>query len=130
MTASCRWPGARAGGWGLGAFEAGAAGHPVVLPGWGGHLDYLPPGYPYQVRHDLVPTGDDEPDDWFVRADGQRWARADVAHASALLREIYEQRDQGQAWGRELQRHILATFSRDQVIPRLLQALAPEHTRC
>ena len=116
---------ARGEGWGLGAFEAGAAGHPVVLPGWGGHLDYLPPGYPYQVRYDLVPTGDDEPDDWFVRADGQRWARADVAHASALLREIYQQREASQAWGQQLQRHILSSFSSDRVIPLLLQAISP-----
>jgi hypothetical protein len=114
---------ARGEGWGLGAFEAGAAGHPVVLPGWGGHLDYLPAGYPYQVRYDLVPTADDEPDDWFVPADGQRWARADVPHASALLREIYQQRDASQDWGHQLQRHILASFTSDQVIPRLLQAL-------
>jgi glycosyltransferase involved in cell wall biosynthesis len=114
---------ARGEGWGLGAFEAGAAGHPVVLTGWGGHLDYLPPGYPYQVRYNLVPTGDDEPDDWFVRADGQRWARADVARAGELLREIYQQREASQAWGRQLQSHILSTFGSDQVIPRLLQAI-------
>jgi hypothetical protein len=116
---------ARGEGWGLGAFEAGAAGHPVVLPGWGGHLDYLPPGYPYQVRYGLVPTGDDEPDDWFVRADDQRWAQADVPHASALLRQICQERGTSRAWGDQLQRHILAAFSADQVIPCLLQAISP-----
>ena len=110
-------------GWGLGAFEAGAAGHPVVLPGWGGHLDYLPAGYPYQVRYELAPTADDEPDDWFARADGQHWARADVPHASALLREIYQRRGTSQAWGHRLQRHILSSFTSGQVIPRLVQAL-------
>jgi hypothetical protein len=72
-----------------------------------------------------VPTGDDEPDDWFVRADDQRWARADVPQASALLREIYQERGTGQAWGGQLQRHILATFSSDQVIPCLRQAISP-----
>ena len=31
----------RSEGWGLGAFDAAASGHPVVTTGFGGHLDYL-----------------------------------------------------------------------------------------
>jgi glycosyltransferase involved in cell wall biosynthesis len=122
---------ARGEGWGLAAFEAGTAGKPVVLTGWGGHCDYLPPGYPYCVRYDLVPTTDDEPDDWFEAAPGQRWARADIGHASRLLRQIYERRDEAARWGRQLQQHILANFTASQVLPVMLDVLSQcEQTRC
>lgn len=116
---------ARGEGWGLGSFEAGAAGNPVVVTGWGGHMDYLPREYPFCADYELVPTVDDEPDDWFEFARDQRWARAEIAHASALLREVYEHRDRAREWGRQLQQHILGNFTSDRVMPRLLKALSP-----
>ncbi len=39
-------------GWGLGAFDAGSHGHPIVVTGWGGTLDMLPTGYPYCVDYE------------------------------------------------------------------------------
>ncbi len=111
-------------GWNLGAFDAGAAGNPVVVTGWGGHLDYLPAGYPYCVRYDLVPTTEDAPDDWFEAEPGQRWARADIGHASHLLREIYSRRQDARRWGQLLQRHILANFTAERITPLLLAGLA------
>ncbi|MFZ0044974.1 MAG: hypothetical protein WAL16_04010 [Streptosporangiaceae bacterium] len=111
-------------GWNLGAFDAGAAGNPVVVTGWGGHLDYLPDGYPYCVRYDLVPTTADAPDDWFEAEPGQRWARADIGHASSLLREIYSRRQDARRWGQLLQRHILANFTAERITPLLLAGVA------
>jgi glycosyltransferase involved in cell wall biosynthesis len=111
-------------GWGLGGFEAGAAGNPVVMTGWGGHLDYLPDDYPYRVDHELVATCEDEPDDWFDASPDYRWARADIAHAAALLRQVYENRDEARYWGRRLRRTILEEFSAEQVMPRFLAALS------
>jgi glycosyltransferase involved in cell wall biosynthesis len=115
---------ARGEAWGLGAFEAGIAGNPVVVTGWGGQLDYLPSEYPFCVDYELVPTVDDEPDDWFEFAPDQRWARADIAHAGALLRDVYEHRGPAREWGRQLQQHILGNFTSDRVMPRLLRALS------
>lgn len=112
-------------GWGLGAFEAAAAGNPVVVPGWGGQLDFLPADYPYLVRHDMVPTTDDEPDDWFETAQDQRWAKADVAHAAELLRNIHQHRTQARAWGARLSQRIVTDFDRDRVTDRLVAALLP-----
>jgi glycosyltransferase involved in cell wall biosynthesis len=111
-------------GWSLCAFEAGACGNPVILTGWGGHMDYLPEGYPFCIDYELAPTVDDEPDDWFEFSRDQQWARADVKHGSALLREVYENRDLAREWGRRLQRQILENFTSDRVMPRLLGALS------
>jgi glycosyltransferase involved in cell wall biosynthesis len=113
----------RAEGWGLGAFDAGGRGNPVVVTGWGGSLDMLPPGYPYCVDYDLVPTTSDEPDDWWSPLPGERWAKARVAHASALLRRIFEDRAEAREWGCALRSHIHASFSPDQVTRRLLDAI-------
>jgi glycosyltransferase involved in cell wall biosynthesis len=115
---------ARGEGWGLGAFEAGAAGNPAVVPGWGGHLDYLPAGYPYCAGYRLVPTAAEELDDWWERLDDQRWAKADVTHASYLLRRIFEHRGEAREWGRRLRHHIMTNFTAEQVMPRLLAALS------
>ncbi len=76
-------------GWGVGAFDAAAAGKPVVTTGWGGHLDYLG-DYPFLVDFDLVPEHD--PREGLSVHPEQRWAEPDVDHAAAILREIYRYR--------------------------------------
>jgi glycosyltransferase involved in cell wall biosynthesis len=113
----------RAEGWGLGAFDAGGRGNPVVVTGWGGTLDMLPAGYPYCVDYDLVPTTLDKPDDWWSPLPGERWAKAKVDHASALLRYVFEHRNEAREWGRMLQLHIHATFDQAQVTRRLIEAI-------
>jgi glycosyltransferase involved in cell wall biosynthesis len=110
-------------GWNLGAFDAAAHGNPVVVTGWGGHLDFLPPDFPYLVDYELVPAADDDPDDWFHPASTERWARADVAHASSVLRRIYEHQDEGGAWGAELQRFVAEKFSQAAIASQLMSAV-------
>jgi glycosyltransferase involved in cell wall biosynthesis len=111
-------------GWGLGAFEAGANGNPAVVTGWGGTLDFLPPGYPYCVAYDLVPTITETPDAWWQPQPGERWARARVAHASTLLRRVFEDREEAGSWGRALQQEIHARYSSESVTRRLIEALS------
>ncbi len=113
----------RAEGWGLGAFDAGGRGNPVVVTGWGGTLDMLPAGYPYCVDYDLVPTTLDEPDDWWSPLPGEHWAKARVDHASALLRHVFEHRNEAREWGCALRSHIHAHFDEAQVTRRLLDAI-------
>jgi glycosyltransferase involved in cell wall biosynthesis len=72
-------------GWGLGAFDAAAYGNPVVITGFGGHLDYLG-GSPNLVDFELVPV--DDPGGFPTYAPQQRWAEPDVEHGAALLRQI------------------------------------------
>jgi glycosyltransferase involved in cell wall biosynthesis len=78
----------RSEGWGLSIADALAHGNPVVVTGWGGHLDYLGADYPLLVDYDLAPTALDPADDWFETGPGHHWARARHDHAVDLLRWV------------------------------------------
>jgi glycosyltransferase involved in cell wall biosynthesis len=110
-------------GWGLGAFEAGGAGNPAIITGWGGSLDYIPDGYPYLVDYDLIPTTVDEPDAWWEPRPGERWAKARIDHAAALMRQVFEHPGEARRWGAALQSNIVQKFSAPVVRRQLLSAL-------
>jgi glycosyltransferase involved in cell wall biosynthesis len=110
-------------GWGLGAFDAAAFGNPVVVTGWGGTPEFLPPAYPYCVDYDLIPTIDDPPDAWWEPRGDEHWAKARVAHAAALLRQVFEHRSEARAWGGKLATHIRTNFESDEITLRLLEAI-------
>jgi glycosyltransferase involved in cell wall biosynthesis len=110
-------------GWGLGAFEAGAAANPVVVTGWGGWLDFLPPGYPFCVEFDLVPTTTDPPDRWWSPVPGERWAKVRVEHAASQLRWVFEHQEEARRWGQRLRGHISEHFSTPTVTRQLVLAI-------
>ncbi len=115
-------------GWGLGAFDAGAHGNPVIVTGWSGERDFLPVDYPYLVEYDLIPTTMDEPDAWWQPRDGERWAKARIPHATSLLRSVFEHPDEARSWGRVLRTNIHENFNSELVTGRLLDAIGPSPT--
>ena len=110
-------------GWGLGAFEAAAAANPVIVTGWGGTLSFLPDRYPYCVGYELVPTLTAPADAWWEPRLGERWANARIDHAAALLRHVYEHREEARGWGRALHSHVYEAFNQTRVTRALLRAL-------
>jgi glycosyltransferase involved in cell wall biosynthesis len=110
-------------GWGLAAFDALAAGNPVVVVRWGGHCDFVPADYPYCAAYELVDTATDPPDVWTRAEPVGRWARVDRGHAASLLREVFEHRDEARGWGEELSRRVRREFSRRRVTATLLDSL-------
>jgi glycosyltransferase involved in cell wall biosynthesis len=110
-------------GWGLGAFDAAAFGNPVIVTGWGGTLDFLPPDYPYCVDYDLVSTMEEEADDWWRPVAGERWAKARIEHAASLMRQVFEHQDQARESGRTLQSTVTTTFAEPRVTHQLIGAL-------
>jgi glycosyltransferase involved in cell wall biosynthesis len=110
-------------GWGLGAFDAAVFGNPVIVTGWGGTLDFLPPDYPYCVDYDLVSTMAEEADDWWRPVAGERWAKARIEHAASLMRHVYEHQDQARESGRTLQSTVSTTFAEPRVTHQLIGAL-------
>jgi hypothetical protein len=93
-----------------------------VTTGWGGTLDFLPSDYPYLVDFDLVPSRDDETDNWSPSSDGY-WAKARIGHAARLLRSVYQ--DRGAAWAAAavLAPGIRARFDSATATSRLLATL-------
>jgi glycosyltransferase involved in cell wall biosynthesis len=110
-------------GWGLAAFDAAAHGNPVVVTGWGGTPEFLPRDYPYLVEYDLVATTTEQPDDWWRPQVGEHWAKARIEHAAALLRGIFESREQARSWGQVLRSNVSRAFAPDRVTADLIKAL-------
>jgi glycosyltransferase involved in cell wall biosynthesis len=111
-------------GFGLGAFDAAAFGNPSVITGWGGWLDYLPDGYPYAVDYDLVPAIVDLPDAYFTPQPGERWAHAHIGHGAALMRRVFENRDEAAHWGDRIRAKVAGEFDLATVTVKLVNSLA------
>lgn len=110
----------RAEGWGFGAFQAAASGKPVIITGFGGQLDYLPPELAYLVDYRLVPVAD--PSGWPSYSGEQHWADPDREHASRLMRHAYENPEEARQKGEQLALHVAARFDRATVIQKLIAA--------
>ncbi len=110
-------------GWGVGAFDAAAAGNPVVTTGWGGHLDYLE-GSRHLVRFELVPAED--PSATLGVTPDQRWAAPDVDHAASLLRDVFRFRREGFDDVRARAVGIRAAYS-PQVVGAAFRAAVENH---
>ncbi len=79
----------RAEGFGLGMAEAMWNGKPVIATGYSGNLDFMTGSNSLLVDHELVAIGEGfDP----YPADGV-WAQPSVAHASALMRRVFEDRE-------------------------------------
>lgn len=111
-------------GWGLGAFDAAAHGNPVVVTGWGGTPEFLPSDYPYLVQYDLVPTSTEAADEWWYPRPGERWAKARIEHAAALLRRVFEHREEARGWGDFLKSSVTARFGSARITRQLIDALS------
>jgi glycosyltransferase involved in cell wall biosynthesis/SAM-dependent methyltransferase len=83
----------RSEGFGLTLGEAMALGKPVIGTGFGGNVDFMTPQNSWLVDYSetlVGPEGENYP------AHGT-WAEPDVDHAAALLREVWENRDETSA---------------------------------
>jgi glycosyltransferase involved in cell wall biosynthesis len=108
-------------GFGLGAFDAATTGNPVIITGWGGQCEFLPPDHAClvdyrleHVRHHL----------WGCSYQPhQRWAEADIDHAIHWLRRLYEHPDEARLRGRGLAAYVRDRFEPRAIIRRLRQAI-------
>ncbi len=108
-------------GWNLGAFDATAHGKPVIVTGFGGPTDYLPPDTAYLVDYRLTPVQVEFGKPSF--AEDQNWAEPSITHASALMREVVSNRADAARRGAELQTRVLARFAEQTVIGHLRDTL-------
>ncbi|MFD9888596.1 glycosyltransferase family 4 protein [Amycolatopsis sp. NPDC059027] len=93
----------RSEGFGLGMAEAMAMEKPVIATGYGGNVDFMPPGAAAVVGYDIRPiTARDhrfgaEFGDWYT--EGQLWAEPDVDQAARWLRWLAESESRRRAMG-------------------------------
>ncbi|MBI2839369.1 MAG: glycosyltransferase [Acidobacteria bacterium] len=110
-------------GWGLPAYDAAAAGKPIIMTGFGGQLDYLRDDLAYLVDYRLVPV--DDPPGRPSYAKDQRWAEPDLSHAAFLMREVFSNRSAAEGRGRRLAEHVRRAFDPDALMSRLARVLEP-----
>jgi glycosyltransferase involved in cell wall biosynthesis len=108
-------------GWGLGAFDAAGLGKPIVITGYGGHLEFLPKELAYLVDYRMVPVIDRQGSASYSM--NQAWAEPDLTQASKLMRDVFDNRGEALARGRELSQFVRQRFQQEKVIHKLLAAL-------
>jgi glycosyltransferase involved in cell wall biosynthesis len=116
----------RSEGWGLGAFDAACAGNPVIITGWGGQLEYLDGDGALLVDYTLEPVADVLGGASY-RAD-QKWARADIEHAIALLQAVHHDPTAARRRAAPLAARIAGLFAEPVVIARMLEAIRVQGT--
>jgi len=112
----------RAEGLGRHCLEAMASGLPVIATGWGGQTEFMRLENSYPVRYSLVdvpdPIAADEPE-----LEGARWAEPSAEHLRAIMRQVFENREEAKAKGRAAQEHIAAKYSRERVARQVKERL-------
>ncbi len=108
-------------GWGLGAFEAAARGKPVIMTGWGGHLEYLNSETAFLVDYDLIPVQDQLGQASYHAP--QQWAQPDRSAAARWLRWVYEHPQQAREKAAPLASSLRDRFGAAVVTQKLLAAI-------
>ena len=85
----------RSEGFGLGMAEAMLLGKPVIATGYSGNLAFMHAGNSLLVDHTMTEIGTDGP----IYKKGNRWAEPSVEHAAALMRQVFEHRDEAAQLG-------------------------------
>ncbi len=97
----------RSEGLGLGMAESMLMGKPVVATNYSGNTDFMTPETSYLVDYHRVEIVDDI----FPYPKGCLWAEPSVAHATELLRQIFENQTEAKAVGQRGKRHAEEVLS-------------------
>ncbi len=107
-------------GWGLGAFDAAASGRPVVMTGYGGQTEFLPPDLSWRVPYRMTSPPFRPLLDYEF---GHRWAEPDVGQGARFLREVYEHPEESRAKAQVLASRLCARYRSDLVAAELRDCL-------
>jgi glycosyltransferase involved in cell wall biosynthesis len=106
------------------AAEAMASGLPVIITGWGGHLDFAAPETAYLIDCKLVPVPEKARQEIGVPLPaGARWAEPSAEHLKALMREVVERPAWARARAEAGRRKVLAELGRAAVTERVVAEL-------
>jgi glycosyltransferase involved in cell wall biosynthesis len=108
-------------GWGLGAYDAATLGKPVIITGWGGHLDFLGGDYPGLIPYTMAPVSRWLPDASYRPT--QRWAIADARDAGRLMRRMVSRYTDQMAAVATVRERILNAFAEPVIARRMVAAI-------
>lgn len=108
-------------GWGVTSYEAAWFGKPVIIPGFGGMMDYLSPATAYLVDYKLVPVVIEAYPDY--QAGNQQWADPSVADARKKMREVFSNQQEARLRGELLKRDVQERFHADRIVQNCVRVL-------
>lgn len=108
-------------GFGLGPFQAGAMGNPIIVTGFGGTTEYAKEDNSYLINYQLTPVFGMGGNPWY-RGD-QLWAEPDIVDAARLMRYVYDNREEAKARGGILKDSIKKNFSWEVIAGKIIKEL-------
>ncbi|RLD66317.1 MAG: hypothetical protein DRI84_05020 [Bacteroidetes bacterium] len=108
-------------GFGLGPFEAGAIGKPIIITGFGGATEFAKETNSYLVNYVLTPVFGMPYSPWY-RGD-QLWAEPDILHAAKMMRHVYDNRNEARRVGDQLRRDIAKNFTWESIGKRIIKEI-------
>lgn len=106
-------------GWGLPILEAMACGLPVIATAWSAHTDFINDeiAYPLGIEG-LVPAETKCP---YYR--GFKWAEPSYEHLRALMRHVYENREEASLKGARASSEVLGRWTWRHSVEKIIQRL-------
>ncbi len=108
-------------GWGLGAYEAAWFGKPIIITGFGGQLDFLPPAYATLLPYQLINIKDQVWTEY--NRESQEWANPDIDAAIQAMKEVYAHSSTYEQQGKQLKQHVSEHFNANQIVKLFIQQL-------
>jgi glycosyltransferase involved in cell wall biosynthesis len=108
-------------GFGLGPFEAGASGNPIIVTGFGGVTEYAKLDNSMLIDYSLTPVFGMPYSPWY-RGD-QLWAEPDVLGGALKMKWAYEHQDEAKALGERLRQYIAYNFTWNDIGNRIVKEL-------
>ena len=109
-------------GFGLSPFQAGAAGKPIIVTGFGGSIEYAKKDNSYLVDYQLTPVSGMWWSPWY-RGD-QCWAQPDVIQGAKFMKQVYTDREVAANKGKKLQSFIYENFSWECIADKLIKEIS------
>ena len=112
---------ARGEGWGLGGYEAAFFGKPLILTGFGGHLDYAPERFATHIGYKMVPVIVAQNPSY---TSDQMWAEPDLQDAVRAMQAVVSDPTVASARAAHLRDFVDMRFSTEAITHQFLEILA------
>lgn len=102
-------------------FEAGAAGNPIIITGFGGATEYAKPHNSYLVDYSLTPVFGMPWCPWYQG--DQMWSEPNIEDGVNKMKYVYNNREEAKKKGLKLQKDITSNFSWSVIAKRIVNEL-------